>query len=76
MDKYIYRPGIDNIFGFYFMDDFTTVAVIKEGETDTSNLEYENDDDFYCFSEKKSYLAEELFKKFNIEVREHTDELK
>ena len=74
MDKYIYRPGIDNIFDFSFMDDFTTVAVVKEeGEINISELKYENDD-FYCFSEKKSYLAEELFKKFNVEVREHTDD--
>lgn len=69
MDRLVYRPEMDNIFDFYFMDDFTTVAVVKEeGEIDISKLKYENDDDFYCFSEKKSYLAEELFKKFNIEV--------
>lgn len=73
MDRLVFRPEIDNIFEFSFMDDFTTVVLAKkEYGIDMSELKYE--DDFYCFSEKKSYTAEELFKKFNIDVLEHTDD--
>jgi hypothetical protein len=73
MDKLIFRPEIDNIFEFSFMDDFTTVVLAKEEYgIDLSELKYEDGDDFYCFSEKKSYTTEDLFKKFNIEVLKHT----
>lgn len=67
MDRQVFRPKGDNIFEFSFMDDFTTVELAKEEYgIDISELKFE--DDFYCFSEKKSYTSEELFKKFNIEV--------
>ena len=72
MDRIVFRPKIDNIFEFSFMDDFTTVELAKEEYgIDISELRCE--DDFYCFSEKKTYANKELFKKFNIEVLEHTD---
>lgn len=67
MDRLVFNPRNDNIFDFYFMDDFTTVALAKEEYgIDISELKFE--DDFYCFSEKKSYSAKELYKKFNVEV--------
>ena len=75
MNKLIYRPETDNIFDFYFMDDFTTVELAKE-EYGIDISKVENEDDFYCFSEKKSYTTEELYKKFNIEVLVHTDDEK
>jgi hypothetical protein len=69
MDRLVFRPEIDNIFNFSFMDDFTTVVLAKEEYgINVSELKYENEDNLYCFSEKKSYTAEELYKKFNIEV--------
>jgi len=69
MDRLVYRHGIDNIFDFSFMDDFTTVELAKEEYgIDISELKYSDGDDFYCFSEKKSYTTAELNKKFNIEV--------
>ena len=75
MNRPVFRPKIDNIFEFSFMDDFTTTELAKEEYgIDISELKYE--DDFYCFSEKKSYTTEELYKKFNIEVLEHTDDEK
>lgn len=67
MNKPIFRPEIDNIFEFSFMDDFTTVGLAKE-EYGISLSELKHKDDFYCFSEKKTYTTEELYKKFNIEV--------
>lgn len=75
MDKFTYRHGIDNIFAFSFMDDFTTVILAKEEYgINILELKYENEDDFYCFREKKSYTQEELFKKFNIEfVKDEED---
>lgn len=67
MDKLIYRHGIDNIFDFSFMDDFTTMELAKEEYgIDLSALK--NEEGFYCFSEKKYYTTEKLFEKFNIEV--------
>ena len=67
MDRLTLIPKIDNIFEFGFMDDFTTVLLAKEDYgIDISNLKYQNEDDFYCFSEKKVYSDEELYKKFNI----------
>jgi hypothetical protein len=67
MNRLVFNPRTDNIFDFYFMNDFTTVALAKEEYgIDISELKFE--DDFYCFSEKKSYTTEELFKKFNITV--------
>ncbi len=75
MNRPVFRPKIDNIFEFSFMDDFTTIALAKEAYgIDISELKYE--DDFYCFSEKKSYTTEELYKKFNIKVLEHIDDEK
>ena len=72
MNRPVFRPEIDNIFEFSFMDDFTTVELAKEEYgIDISELKY--GDDFYCFSEKKTYTTEELYKKFNIEVSEHID---
>ena len=38
----------------------------KEDGNNISNIKYEDEDDFYCFSEKKTYTKDELFKKFNI----------
>ncbi len=61
----IYKHGIDNIFDFSFMEDFTTVVLAKEEyNIDISTLNYEND--FYSFSENKVYSEKELFAKFNI----------
>lgn len=61
-----YKYGQDNIFDFSFMADFTTIASFKEDGNDISNIFYHDEDDFYCYSEKKSYTEKELFKKFNI----------
>lgn len=67
MDRPVFNPEIDNIFEFSFMDDFTTIELAKsEYGIEISDFKFE--DDFYCFSEKKSYSTEELSKKFNIEV--------
>jgi hypothetical protein len=67
MDKLTFNPKIDNIFEFGFMDDFTTVLLAKEDYgIDISNLKYQNEDDFYCFSEQKAYSNEDLYRKFNI----------
>ena len=74
MNRLVFRPKVDNIFEFSFMDDFTTIILAEEEYgIDISELEY---DDFYCFSEKKSYTAEELYKKINIEVLEYTADKK
>ena len=63
----IYKYGIDNIFDFSFMEDFTTVILAKEEyEIDISKLDFRNEDDFYSFSENKAYTEDELFEKFNI----------
>ena len=63
MDRPVFRPEMDNIFEFSFMDDFTTVELAKEEYgIDISELQYK--DDFYCFSEKTSYSIEDLYKKF------------
>ena len=62
-----YKIGIDNIFDFSFMDDFTTVILAKEEyNIDISTLNYQNEDDFYYFIENKVYSEKDLFKKFNI----------
>lgn len=62
-----YKIGIDNIFDFSFMDDFTTVILAKEEyNIDISTLNYQNEDDFYSFIENKVYSEKDLFKKFNI----------
>lgn len=74
MDKFTYIHGIDNLFDFNFMDDFTTVYLAEEEYgIDISELKFEDGDDLYCFSEKKSYTFEEICKKFNIEVIEDTE---
>ncbi len=70
MDKLVFRPKIDNIFDFSFMDDFTTIALAKE-EYGIDVSELKSEDDFYCFSEKKSYTKEEIYKRNNIEVLDH-----
>ncbi|MDQ1339042.1 MAG: hypothetical protein QG567_191 [Campylobacterota bacterium] len=75
MDKLTLIPKIENIFEFGFMDDFTTVILAKENYgIDISGLNYEDEDDFYCFSEQKVYSNEELYKKFNIEVLDYSDD--
>ena len=72
MNRPVFRPKSDNIFEFSLMNDFTTVVLAKEEYgIDISELQYEDGDDFYCFSEKKSYTKEELFKRFNIEEIQH-----
>ena len=67
MKEISFNPRIDNIFDFYFMEDFITVALAEE-EYGIDVSKYKSEDDFYCFSEKKSYTSEELFKKFNIKI--------
>ena len=63
----IYKYGIDNIFDFSFMEDFTTVILAKEEyEIDISKLDFKNEDDFYSFSENRAYTENQLFEKFNI----------
>ncbi len=75
MDRLAFSPKIDNIFDLSFMDDFTTIDLAKEEYgIDISELKY--GDDFYCFSEKKCYTSEELFRKFNIEILQQTDDEK
>lgn len=77
MNRPIFRQKVENIFEFSFMDNFTTVMLAEEEYgIDISELKYEDGDDFYCFSEKKSYTEEELFKKFNIVVLEQTEDEK
>lgn len=74
MDRVAFTPKIDNIFEFGFMDDFTTIALAKEEQgIDILKLNYEDEEDFYCFSEKKVYTSEEIYKKFNVEVINLTD---
>lgn len=65
-NSYEYRYGIDNIFDFHFMDDFTTVAVAMEENIDISDLKHTDQDDFYSYSEHRAYNEAELFEKFNI----------
>ncbi|MBL0687512.1 MAG: hypothetical protein JJV94_06785 [Sulfurospirillum sp.] len=49
------------------MDNFTTVTLVKEEyNIDLLNLIYNDEDYFYCFSEKKLYIKNELFNKFHI----------
>lgn len=66
MEQLTYEHGVDNIFDFGFMDDFTTILIWEEDGNDISELKYEDKDDFYCLSEEKVYTQKELFKKFNI----------
>jgi len=67
MERVTFNSKIDNIFEFGFMDDFTTVILAKEEyEIDIANVEYQSEDDFYCFSEQKAYSYKELYRKFNI----------
>lgn len=61
-----YVRGKDNVFDFPFMVDFTTVAILEEDGKDISSLNYDDIDDFYCYSENKVYTEKELFEKFNI----------
>ncbi len=69
MNRPIFRPNIDNIFEFSFMDDFTTVELAKE-EYGINISEFNIEDEFYSFSEKKSYTTKELYKRFSVEVLE------
>jgi hypothetical protein len=67
MQTLTYEYGKDNIFDFCFMEDFTTVALANEEyNIDISNLNYQDEDDFYCFSKHKIYTKKELFEKFDI----------
>jgi hypothetical protein len=64
----MHENDIENIFAYSFMDDFTTVVLAEEEyNINIQNLKYKGEDDFYCFSEKKSYTKDELFTKFNIQ---------
>jgi hypothetical protein len=64
----MHENDIENIFAYSFMDDFTTVVLAEEEyNINIQNLKYKDEDDFYCFSEKKSYTKDELFTKFNIQ---------
>jgi hypothetical protein len=45
----------------------------KELEIDHKFPNYEDEEDFYCFSEKKVYTSEDIYKKFNVEVINLTD---
>jgi hypothetical protein len=63
----VYKYGKDNIFDFSFMEDFTTVLAFEEDGNKIANLVYQDKDDFYCYSEKKTYTEDELLEKFNIE---------
>ena len=74
-EEIIYRYGKDNIFDFSFMQDFTTISCLKESGQDISKIEYQDEDDFYSHSEKKSYTEEELFKKFNIKKVNNNDDI-
>jgi hypothetical protein len=65
-DSLIYRYSKDNIFDFSFMEDFTTILAFKEDGKNISKINYKDEDDFYCYSENKSYTEDELFEKFNI----------
>lgn len=77
MDRRVFRPECDTIFDFSFMDDFTTVVLAEEEYgIDISELKYKDGDDFYCFSENKSYTTKDLYEKFNIEILENTDNKK
>ena len=71
MKQQTYKHGVDNIFDYHFMDDFTTVNAFVEDFLEKHNLPLnaiqENaHDDFYCLSEKKIYSEQSLFAKFNI----------
>jgi len=57
----------DNIFDYYFMSDYTTILLAKEGYgVNIENLDYKDEDDFFCFSENRVYSEDELFRKYNI----------
>jgi len=63
----LYRFGIDNIFDFSFMEDFTTIILAKEEyNIDISYLNYKDEEGFYSFSENRVYTEKELFEKFNV----------
>lgn len=64
--KIIYKYGEDNIFDFYFMNDFTTILSLIEKGENVNHLKFIDEDDFYCYSEKKVYSEKKLFEKFNI----------
>ena len=56
----VYRYGQDNIFDFPFMDDYTTILSLKDDGVDISSIAYQDEDDFYSYSEKKTYTENEL----------------
>ena len=65
-NEIIYNYGKDNIFDFYFMSDFTTIGALLDEKSNLSKIEYNDEDDFYSYSENRVYTEIELFKKFNI----------
>ena len=71
-ESIIIKHGVDNIFEYGFMDDFTTVMAYLEDGGDLSQIDEKQlmdnlyFDDFYCFSENKIYRKMELYKKFNM----------
>lgn len=67
MDRVAFTPKTYNIFEFGFMNDFTTMLLAKEEyNIGISKLKYQDEDDFYCFSQNKAYTSENLYQKFNI----------
>ena len=71
-ESIIIKHGVDNIFEYGFMDDFTTVMAYLEDGGNLSQIDEKKlmdslyFDDFYCFSENKIYGKTELYKKFNV----------
>lgn len=71
-EKIVLESGIDNIFEYSFMQDFTTVAVYLEEGGDLSHLcdsaikKCLYRDDFYSLVKMRPYTKDELYAKFNI----------
>jgi hypothetical protein len=65
-NQIIYNYGMDNIFDFSFMDDFTTIASLIDDGVDVSKIDYKDEDNFYNLIEKRVYTNKQLFTKFNI----------
>ncbi|MEY4504212.1 MAG: hypothetical protein RL154_505 [Pseudomonadota bacterium] len=71
-EQIVLQYGIDNIFEYGFMNDFTTVTTYLEDGGDLSHIDNKQvekaiyNDDFYCVSEDKIYSKNEIYKKFNI----------
>jgi hypothetical protein len=82
IEQLTYTHGIDNIFDYPFMSDFTTAALAKEVyNIDIFDIvenyvgEY-NDELFYCFSEHSFYNREQLFQLFNVLDISSTNKIK